>query len=78
MTRAIKIKWEKHKERGRCEFDDVIADTPFVLDGELLIKLGEWTGEGLNAVGITRQTMYCVGGKVMVQPVTIRKVVLRK
>ncbi len=84
----MKIKWKKRKERGTCEFREIKPEGKFYCGGELFCRM--FSGAGVkaetldgdkfhpNAVKISRGSLWCFIASDIVQPVTIKKVVLRK
>jgi hypothetical protein len=88
MTRAIKIKWKKRKERKPCRFPDIKPGKHFVYDEETYCRLINERGTSAtnmkgnqfcpNAVALSNGSLVTILGETTVQPVKIRKVVVRK
>lgn len=88
MTRAIKIEWKKRKERGTCSFSDIGDNLHFRYRERLYCRVASacvmfsstpsTSNERTNAICVDDGCPALVLEHELVQPVTIRKVVLRK
>lgn len=88
MTRAIKIEWKNRKEQGRCKFADIKPGKHFWHGNQLYQRMFKEDGAravSKHGVDFPPNAMEFETGQMVelrpassVQPVTIRKVVLRK
>jgi hypothetical protein len=79
MTRAIKIKWKKRKERKPCKFGEVADNGAFEHAGSVCIKIDNDNGVLVsNLYDLIERRWSHLEDDDIVQPAKIRKISLQK